>query len=1151
MASNKTSWTSRFGSAVAIAATTFFSGLSPVQAADLALTHVPLFLNSSLEPNIVVTFDDSGSMEWAFMPDAIRSDRTTNRAKSSTHNGVFYNPSVKYLPPLDSDGLPLSDQSFTSASRDGYDAGASSVDLSTAYRTDWYYDGTADEWADDAQAAYYYQYDGDGSTTDDANYVYVQVTSSSGPGASDERTNFANWYSYYRKRSYLAKAAATRSFGQLGSDIRVAWQGLNANTTITTIGRLENTLRDDFFDFLYASAAAGSTPLQGATNRVYNYYKQTGGGNAYEAEPGVDTREYSCRQSYHVSLTDGQWNSGTPGYGNVDEQTYVLPTPGITGMPAKSYDAGAAHTDIYGSSESDYLADLAFKMWREDLRTDLDNNVIPYLADTDTGVTGVATTIGDSDNAWDNDEVYWNPANDPATWQHVVNYNIGMGVNGARRFTDADDDGKPDDLDALRDGTLQWGADLIDDLWHAAVNSRGGYFSGADPQGLVDAFTNLLNDIVRRKGSASVTSVSSGVVTTGSKAFRTGFDSSNWAGNVTAYPVNSDGTLGSPIWDAGCELDGGFCEITGVSGGAGKTFDERDIITWNPSSDTGVPFRYGTGALSSDQEYILNGGTGNSAIGTEVTNYIRGERTNESQFGGALRTRSTKLGDVIHSSAIFIGGPAAGYRDDWPVGSDEDTAKAAGDSYQVFRVDKQNRTQTVYVGANDGMLHAIDAATGKELWAYVPSTVIENLPELTDPAYDHRSFVDATPIARDALINDQWRTVLLGTLRLGGQGVFALDVTSPDCAGANCVESTANQRVLWEFNDASTNGADMGYTYGKPTIARAHNGKWVALVPNGYNSQVSDDNTGSGHAVLYVLDLENGTVVAKLDTGVGGSGTPNGLGGIVVADYESDFIADAAFGGDLYGNMWRFDISDPDPANWSVEQFFDPDTDGEQPITAAPRLGRDPNTGDLAIYFGTGKYIELSDRTAAGTPEQRFYGLRDKGQGAAEYPIDRGDLAQQTISQSGTTRTITDNAIDSDDMGWEVALPTTGERQVTRALLRPAANRIIFATLIPNGDDPCKPGASGWLMAHNTKNGGAVEGLGAFDFNGDGSIDSSDDSSQVGLFVEETAWGLTPVMPPGGGQGFLIPGGDGTLGPIQIPEFEWRRRAWRRLFFEE
>lgn len=1151
MASNLSNRMTKIQSTLLIAAATFFSGFSPAQAGDLDLTHVPLFLNSSLEPNIVVTFDDSGSMEWAFMPDAIFWDRNSNRAKSSTFNGVFYNPDVEYLPPLDSAGVPLADQSFTAASTNGYVTGAATVDLSTNYRTDWYYDGTDQEWADTAQAAYYYDYDGDGSITDDANYVYTQVTSTSGRGGTDERVNFANWYSYYRKRSYLAKAGATRSFGQLGSDIRVAWQNLNADTTISTMGRLEGTLRTDFFDFLYNSPAAGGTPLQWATNRVYNYYKDTAGGNPYEAEPGVDSREFSCRQSYHVSLTDGQWNSGSPGYGNVDEQSYVLPVSENSEIPSKSYDPNGAHTDIYGSAESDYLADLTFKMWAEDLRTDLDNNVSPFLSDTETGITGAAAVIDDDDNAWENDEVFWNPANNPATWQHVVNYNIGMGVNGARTVTDGDADGKPDDLDDLRKGDLEWGANVIDDLWHAAVNSRGSYFSAGDPEALVESFSNLLNDIIKRKGSASVTSVSSGVVTTGSKAFRTGFNSSDWAGNVTAYLVNSDGTLGDVIWDAACELDGGTCEATGTDAGTGRTYDNRDIITWNPSSETGVPFRYGTGALTSSQEAVLNGNTGDDALGAAVTNYIRGDRDNESQNGGSFRTRSSMLGDVIHSSAIFVGGPAAGYRDDWPTGSDEDTAKAAGDSYQAFRVDNQNRTQTVYVGGNDGMLHAFDSETGEELWAYIPATTFDNLPLLADPTYDHRSFVDATPIARDALINDKWRTVLLGTMRLGGQGVFALDITTPDCSGTNCVESSASSRVLWEFNDASSGGTNMGYTYGKPTITRAQNGKWVAIVPNGYNNQVADGNAGNARAVLFILDLETGAVVKEIDTGVGTSSNPNGLGGVVVADYESDFIADAVFAGDLWGNMWRFDISDADPSNWTVEQFFDPDTDGAQPITAPGRLGRDPNTGDLAVYFGTGKYIELSDRTAAGTPTQYFYGLRDKGQGASEYPIQRGDLVQQTISESGTARTVTNNPITSAEMGWEIALPTTGERQVTRALLRPAANRIIFATLIPNGDDPCLPGASGWLLAHSTKNGGPVEGLGAFDFNGDGTIDSSDDSSQVGLFVEETAWGLTPVMPPGGGQGFLIPGGDGSLGPVQIPEFEWRRRAWRRLFFEE
>lgn len=1123
-----------------IALTVMLSGVHPATAADLELTDVPLFLNVALDPNVMVTLDDSGSMEWAFMPDSIFGQRTSNRAKSAAYNAVFYNPNVSYDPPLNADGTPFSNSNFFNASEDGFVTGAATRDLSTNYQSDWYYDGTGQEFADAAQAAYYYVYNG-GGLNNDANYTYVQVTATSGPGSSDERTNFANWYTYYRKRGLLAKTSATRAFGRLGADLRVAWQNLNSNTTIPNVGKFTGTKRADFFSWLHGSPRSGGTPLRNAVARIDAQYRRTDSGNPYELDPGVDNREYSCRQNYHVSLTDGYWNGGSPGVGDVDNQSHTLPTSADPDVTSRNYSPTGVHSQVYAGDEDNYVADQAFKMWAEDLRTDLTNNVRAFLNDTTTGVTGTAVTFTEADNPWTNDEVYWNPANDPATWQHVVNFNIGLGVNGNRTF--------PTDLVGLRQDTVEWGTNQIDDLWHAAVNSRGKYFSANNPDDLVDAFVGLLTDILTRKGSASVTSVSSGVVTTGSRAFRTGFDSSDWSGNVIALPVNTDGTLGSPLWDARCQLDGGPCSATGANAGTGQDWDERDILSIDDSGD-GIGFYYGS--MSSNQQDILDLGTGDSDVGTEIVKFLRGDRTNEVANGGTRRTRGSRLGDVVHSSSIYVGGPSAGYRD-FPSGSPERTAADADSSksYQTFRSTHQNRRPLVFVGANDGMLHAFDAATGNEAYAYVPSTVYPKLPDLADTAYGHRAFVDNTPVARDVFIGGEWRSVLVGTLRFGGQGVFALDITNADCGSTGCFEASSASRVLWEFNDDSSDGEDMGYTYGEPTIVRAHNDKWVVLVPNGYNSQVADDNVGSGTAVLYILDMQTGALVRKIDTGVGSSGTPNGLSSVTAGDFDNNFVADVAFAGDLYGNMYRFDLDDPDPNNWGVEVLFQPDTFGDQAITTPPRLGRDSATGNVAVYFGTGKYIELSDRGSAGLPEQRFYGIQDLGANSADYPITRSDLVRQDISQSGTERRVTDNPIPADKFGWEVGLPTQGERQITRALLRPSADRIIFATFKPNGEDPCLPGGIGWLMTLNTRNGGTPEGIAAFDFNGDGAINSSDDSTQVGYFLPSTAWGLTPVMPPGGGQGYIIPGGDGTVDVIKIPEFEWRRRAWRQMFIEE
>ena len=453
----------------------FSALISLASGAEHDLSDTPLFTLAGVDPNIVLTMDDSGSMAWSFMPTSVGNYPSTKRAKSAAYNKIYYNPEVVYEPPVDEDGVSLGHSSFTAAWDNGFNksgSGSCTRDLSNDYRPSWgginqthcgssnYSDGFYNRYASSSsEAAYYYLFDDsrsgcNGSFTDDDCYAKVVVSATSGQGDTvDERQNFANWYSYYRKRVYVTKTAATLAFERFNSNIRVGYQRIN-NSTFNGVRAFSGTTRENFFDWLHALPASGGTPLLTAMDKVGGYFE---GANPYRDDPtdGTST-ERSCRQNFHIMMTDGEWNSGSPsGFGNVDNSSQTIPANdyGVTGyVPRAPFEDG----------NSTYLADIAFRYWQKDLRPTKTNNVPVNINDLSSDIDG----DGDADN----NDIFWNPKNDPADWQHMVNFMIGLGVSGQRDF--------PGDYDDLLDGTLSWptgggNAAKVDDLWHASINSRG------------------------------------------------------------------------------------------------------------------------------------------------------------------------------------------------------------------------------------------------------------------------------------------------------------------------------------------------------------------------------------------------------------------------------------------------------------------------------------------------------------------------------------------------------------------------------------------------------------------------------------------------------------------------------------------------------
>lgn len=1187
------------------------SGMSPSEASLLELTHEPLFLNKTVPPAIIVTFDDSGSMAWGFMGDGMSDSSGTYDSKDFVRpdkNKLYYNPNINYTPPIDEDGNQYPDSTFTNAWVDGYNTNFGRVNLSNRY----------------LPIARFYDY-ADGSKSlrfakiPNLNYVSTVSTNNFGSypdqatrGArgrkafyfngntrvnipTAQETNFANWYSYYNTRLKLGKTAMSRAFSTFGPSFKVSWQQLNRNTGIPDLAKFEGNHREDFFDWLFDVPSDGGTPLRNAfyrAGREFTYDRSY----EYIADSG-NVEKLSCQQNFHIAVSDGAWNGGLS-YSNINQDETNL-TGGPSGDTANEYGGynGNGEQRIYPKSESgSTLSDIAFHYWHRDLKGNIDNNVKRYKKDY-TDADGMNITLNPGDDEWDNNAFVWNPKNDPAYWQHMVNYNVGMGLEASLVVDYIKNTnsicpkvvGVTDPKEAvylgLRNGDCSWpnasnDSNKIDDVWHASINSRGDFFSANDPDELIKSLNAVVNDIIERLSRGATSSVSSGVVTDSTKAYSPGFDSANWTGNLFAKEVGNDGTFGTTNWDLSCILTGGNCDATGNVVAKQST---RDIYTFDPITDSvhelGNSLPAGISTLLLQNLNALLTRTG--ATLPDFIDYIKGDQSTELLSGGRLRDRQSVLSDIVHSSPVILRGPGALYSDEsWPLGSPEYMAAQAGNGYQDFKLANKDRNNVLFVGSNSGMLHAIDidegSSEGQEIWGYIPSMALPNLYKLADPQFEHHSYVDNSVVISDAFINGQWRSVLIGGMRYGGQGFYALDVTN--------VSSGSPPIVLWEFTDEDD--SDMGYSYGKAEIARVSStGEWVALIPNGYNNSEADGLSVStaGTSVLYVVRLSDGALLAELDTGEGSSGTPNGMASAKAVDSKfwqagtykgdqsgNDIGMDYAYAGDLYGNLWRFDFTSSSYSDWenssSIQKVVSAVQNKHRPITIQPRIVNYPNSltsdRDSIVIFGTGKYIEIPDRSL-NLPSDQFLvglydGLTDPGGQAGLSGIDirTANLQEHTFQQSNNLRELANGDPDIGNYdGWRIRLPDTGER-IANPLSVLSRDLMLAASTITAGEDPCEGGGISWLIAIDPITGG----LPAFGniFESDVIVGTDPDGNPItgievgtGLRINDLIVGRPPVLDNlgGGAANIVIEGANGTT-TVALKKYTWRRRNWTNLLTE-
>lgn len=691
---------------------------------------------------------------------------------------------------------------------------------------------------------------------------------------------------------------------------------------------------------------------------------------------------------------------------------------------------------------------------------------------------------------------------------------------------------------------------LENPLWYAAKygksdltswDSNGdgvpdNYFLVSNPTKLKAQLKSAFDGILQLNSSVTSPSVSSESAQDNSTSdttytYTTSFIADDWSGDLKKTNTSTS----EVVWRAASKLSASGRNI--YFGGADGTLAD---FTWSN--------------LSSAQQTLLNRDAQGTVdnLGQTRLNFIRGTDT-------SFRDRSTLLGDIVNSSPRLV------------TGADYDTARAdnleGSNKYASFKAKLANNPGVIYVGANDGMLHAFDVEDGTELFAFVPQAVIANLPILTASDYgeengtEHQYFVDGTPVVKDVYFDGDWHKVLLGSLGAGGRSIFALDITDPNAP-----------ELLWEFT--SDDDADLGYTVPKPNIARLHNGKWVALVPNGYESG------NSLKAVLFVLDIATGEVLRKLEAtptlnaGESADSLGNGLSRITDSDFNGDGIADYAYAGDLLGNLWRFDLIDtslsspltPDgninASKFAVSFGGQPlyvtrnGSGNRQSITAAPTLLKHPSGSGYLAIAGTGRYLTVTDKTS--TSQQSLYAVWDRktaGEAtSSSLSADktRSNLTEQELGQTtfngSTAFTLTSNSISWYDgngtadgnvaqWGWYVDFIQSGERLIYDMSLY--GNTLVLATITPD-DNACSAGMFGTVYGINPRTGGATS-YATFDLDGDGSYDAG----YAGFVIDGGDFSLS------GGKVYVNDSEGGTSETPLNAGISEGRQTWRQLTTEE
>lgn len=953
--------------------------------------------------------------------------------------------------------------------------------------------------------------------------------------------NFANWFSFYRVRREALIGGATNSLVDV-RNMKVGWFRIHNRVDVVMRDMSDTTQKQALFtEILQEMRASSNTPNRQAVRHLGQQFKRTDDGAPVQL---------SCQKNAGMLFTDGYINDGSsPSVGgNLD---------GVYGPP-------------FADSYNNTMADIVIPYYYESLRPGLEQSAVPVPP----ACSGVPAP----------------PLLPPADLRyldcqrnlHMNFYGVTLGTLGAEFGVNY----HPDPIDPsivlpdpyLNPPTWQSRQNLVpaavDEMWHATLNTRGGMFNAKTPAEITAAMRRILLTVSAGASPSGTLALTGSRISTRSLTVQPSYEVRNqgtdWFGELSAYQLSLDlatrDVTETQIWEASARLAAMSAAARGAqtwfgAGASAKGFNDSNITSFDMLCDNPRP---GMSRCTASQITSLLGINLADAI-----NYLMGDSSKEVGSGGVLRDRTTVLGDIVNSTPV-VSAPTDdyGYRTLPP---------PYGSSYDTYMTTKKTRPAMVYVGANDGMLHAfhggIDADGdldtlngGKQQFAYIPRAVLGHMGNLLfpyneadsgDQKFDHRYFVDGPVTVSDAYYDGGWKTVLVGTAGAGGRTVFGLNVSSPT--------SFAASHRLWEVDDQHGTAAvrnNIGHVLGKPVIVPVKTASggavaWKAIFGNGYNSN-------SGKAVLFVVDVQTGAVqmTEAVEPGAPSAGT-NGLGNIVVVDRwggtdltlnARDGFADTVYAADQKGAVWKFDlrtiVSSISTPVFTTDEHVKDGVTYRQPIIGGLTATAGRGAG-VMLLFGTGSFSFINDATD--DSKQAIYGVLDIGLGTT---LDSSDLFERTIAVSGTTtRTISPATMGAGYSGWYVELPA-GERSV--GYPRVASGVLFIPTYAPTTADGCSTQGTNWLYGLNTRTGAP-----ALDSVRFGSTTGPTQGTNVGAVVLNTL-GTSPVKdvgltvlsraaPPN--PGVTGVGDDGCWMRITVPgmadamfvPYPCGRQSWRQL----
>jgi type IV pilus assembly protein PilY1 len=962
--------------------------------------------------------------------------------------------------------------------------------------------------------ARYYAYTGSGNKGDPANYrvfqidrtrpssyLYPVVDAATGvapSAASSQRTdcaaltsctwaeeaqNYANWYLYYRNRLFAAQAVMADAMSSLTSSsqqrMRVGYGRINyfagafnpwRTVPMETIGALPNIdgaanpgalvrgvrafgggtpSRSQFFDWLFSLSWVGATPNREAIDSVGRYFTRNDNSGPWGSVPGINDAapQVACRRNFAFLTTDGEWTNvaaGQPLIGGtaplagsgspIESDNVAGPTilgDGINDGATFTYAPATWPQFTGGANQSSTLTDAAVYYWNHDLRPDLPNTVQPIT-----------------------DALRPNPA----FWQSMSTYIVGYGLSASMdtaatrtaAYTGTSVTWPTVDMT----NTIITGGNRVNDNLRAALASRGNFYAAADTGELRTSILAAFSEIEKRQGSAGGVAVTGPAITGATQVYFPSYTTGSWSGALRAYATAdlqqlAMGNVVTPLWSATVPAHA-----------------TRNVLT-STARTTAVTFT--TGNLNAAQTALL---TSPDYTTAEIVNYLRGDNSLElpasgSPAGKKFRRRETLLGDFVNSTPLYVKAPDYGFG----------VMQSIGASYASFVAGRRTGPSAVYIGGNAGMFHGFDATTGVERFAYVPRGIYTDLGLLSNPAYDHRYFVDGPVTGGDFHDGSAWRSVVVGTTgagggnATGGGSIFAIDVTNPAAVGSS--------KVLWDITKGDSN--DVGHVLNRGVVGRVRTGestfKWVYITGNGYESV-------NNRAALLVVDIATGALtsipVGPNWSAADGLEARNGMGGVTVS-YDAQRTITGVYAGDRQGNLWRFDFSSNVPTgakgfdNTNSPLFTASVGARRLPISAAPRLVAHPK-GGMYVVFGTGKLHDQDDSLV--TDSQALYGLWLKPDRTTQALTT--DMASISMtSPSADSRTFSLAGIDwATKMGWMVSL-TGGERIISD----PSSDlgSLSISSFKPVTSTSCEGGGTSFVYrfdyATGTVTGSAVSGV--------------------------------------------------------------------------